>query len=650
MTIIKKILLALTILLILAIGGYFFFRDMMLESLVRTVQDKIHNRYACRLQISEATFTGFARVQLDRVALIPTHHDTLFSCQRITTSFSFTRFLKGQPPVDYVVIAEGRIQISEKDSLHNNYSFLFAPDPDKPKTNRSAGSSLGPGRMLSVFWKRFLAIADFNFTIRDFEIVWKAPSYFERLNLETFSLLDTKMQFRATDSLDNQMIVWVAEGTIDPGKEAIEAAVYNLQNKPNALPFLKKITGIACSLKSVEFQMEVARDDIDYELLARITEPAINHWRISPEDVRLDSLSADLKLVTRDSSIFIHYGSAIMVNRVPIELIAGITVSASKALHLQATIPEISSELFFGSLPDGLFNSLKGIQTKGTIAYKLEVDVNTAQPDSVQFNSDLDAYKFGIKRFGEEDLSKMNRSFYYEARENDRVVKVFPVGPENPLYTPLNMISPLLINCVLTAEDGTFFHHSGFNEEAFRKSIATNIREKRFARGGSTISMQLVKNVHLNRNKTISRKVEEALLVWLIENYRLCSKERMLEVYLNVIEWGPGIYGITDAARYYFDKIPAELTLDESIYLSSIIPNPKAFRYSFDKTGNLRPYLQGYFRLVAGRLKSKEIISQTDLDSLKFTVNLAGPARDRVVIVVDSVAVDTSAVVLPQPF
>jgi hypothetical protein len=359
-------------------------------------------------------------------------------------------------------------------------------------------------------------------------------------------------------------------------------------------------------------------------------------------------LSADLKLITRDSAIFIHEGSTIMLNRVAIELMAGITLSDSKTINLHATIPETSSELFFGSLPDGLFNSLKGIETKGTIAYKLDFDVNTANPDSVQFNSDLDAYKFGIKRFGEEDLSKMNRAFFYEARENDRVVKVFPVGPENPLFTPLNMISPLLINCVLTAEDGTYFHHSGFNEEAFRKSIATNIREKRFARGGSTISMQLVKNVHLNRNKTISRKVEEALLVWLIENYRLCSKERMLEVYLNVIEWGPGIYGITDAARFYFDKIPAELTLEESIYLASIIPNPKAFRYSFDKAGNLRPFLQGYFRLVAGRLAAKEIITQTALDSLKYNVNLTGPARDRVVIVVDTVVVDSNAVVMPK--
>ena len=78
--------------------------------------------------------------------------------------------------------------------------------------------------------------------------------------------------------------------------------------------------------------------------------------------------------------------------------------------------------------------------------------------------------------------------------------------------------------------------------------------------------MQLVKNVFLSRKKTIARKAEEALIVWLIENNNLTSKERMFEVYLNIIELGPGIYGVGEASRFYFNKKPAELTLSESIF------------------------------------------------------------------------------------
>ncbi len=106
----------------------------------------------------------------------------------------------------------------------------------------------------------------------------------------------------------------------------------------------------------------------------------------------------------------------------------------------------------------------------------------------------------------------------------------------------------------MTSEDGSFFYHNGFNPNAFRESIVTNIKEKRFARGGSTISMQLVKNVFLTRNKTLARKIEEALIVWMIENKNLVSKQRMYEVYLNIIEWGPGIYGINQARQILFRK------------------------------------------------------------------------------------------------
>ncbi|MBK6641787.1 MAG: transglycosylase domain-containing protein [Bacteroidetes bacterium] len=126
----------------------------------------------------------------------------------------------------------------------------------------------------------------------------------------------------------------------------------------------------------------------------------------------------------------------------------------------------------------------------------------------------------------------------------------------------------------------------------------------------------------------------------MIESTGMVSKDRMLEVYLNIIEWGPGIFGIGEASQFYFSKHPSQLTLEESIFLSSIIPNPKAFRYSFDKQGMLREYLQYYFKLVAGRLARKEIITQEQLDQLKFGVELKGPAL-QYVVPTDTIPADT---------
>ncbi len=140
----------------------------------------------------------------------------------------------------------------------------------------------------------------------------------------------------------------------------------------------------------------------------------------------------------------------------------------------------------------------------------------------------------------------------------------------------------------MTAEDYNFFTHKGFNEKAFRVSLATNFKTKKFKRGASTISMQFVKNAFLNRNKTLSRKAEEILIVWLIENQRIISKERMYEIYLNFIEWGRNIYGIGEASRYYFAKSPSNLDIGESILLSYVIPSPKATLSRFYPDGSVK--------------------------------------------------------------
>nr|WP_243900227.1 biosynthetic peptidoglycan transglycosylase [Hymenobacter defluvii] len=260
------------------------------------------------------------------------------------------------------------------------------------------------------------------------------------------------------------------------------------------------------------------------------------------------------------------------------------------------------------------------------------------QVDSLQFNSSLKGKNFRITKFGAENLNKLNEEFAYTAY-NDKgdSIKTFLVGPSNPDFTPYNQVSNYLKGAIQTAEDPRFFSHKGFMEKAFVKSAIQNIKERRFARGGSTISMQLVKNVFLTRQKTVARKVEEMLIVWLLENTRIVSKERMFEVYLNVIEWGPKIYGVKDAARFYFAKQPANLNLSESLYLASIIPKPKFYRYSFDSYGNLRGSARYFYRLIAGLMARKGLIPQEDYDNLSLGVALNGPARKYIVTAVDTV-------------
>ena len=138
------------------------------------------------------------------------------------------------------------------------------------------------------------------------------------------------------------------------------------------------------------------------------------------------------------------------------------------------------------------------------------------------------------------------------------------------------------------------------------------MKTKKFSRGASTISMQLIKNVFLTREKTLSRKLEEILLVYLLENNRVASKQRMLEVYFNIIEWGPNVYGIGEAASFYFQKKPADLNLNECLYLASIVPKPSKFMYQFNDEGTLREYPLKYQRFLANIMMKRGLLTIDD--------------------------------------
>ncbi len=142
-------------------------------------------------------------------------------------------------------------------------------------------------------------------------------------------------------------------------------------------------------------------------------------------------------------------------------------------------------------------------------------------------------------------------------------------------WVPLSQISPYAIKAVIIAEDDKFWSHEGFDYEAIQKAIEKDIKKKKFAIGGSTISQQLAKNLYLSPSKNPIRKIKEAIITWRMENN--LSKKRIIELYMNVAEWGDGLFGIEAAARRYFGKPASALTAREAARLASVLPNPRKF-------------------------------------------------------------------------
>jgi len=133
-------------------------------------------------------------------------------------------------------------------------------------------------------------------------------------------------------------------------------------------------------------------------------------------------------------------------------------------------------------------------------------------------------------------------------------------------------IPDLLKKSIRISEDAGFFYHEGVDYHELQESIKDNLEEFKFARGGSTISQQLAKNLYLSTDKSILRKIKEYFITNQLENE--LSKNRIFHIYLNVIEFGPGIFGVEAAAKYYFKKSVSRLNLEEIVRLTAIIPQP----------------------------------------------------------------------------
>jgi len=143
-------------------------------------------------------------------------------------------------------------------------------------------------------------------------------------------------------------------------------------------------------------------------------------------------------------------------------------------------------------------------------------------------------------------------------------------------WIPLGRISPYLVKAVLIAEDDKFWYHEGFDFDAIQKAIEKDLKAGKFRFGGSTVSQQLAKNLYLSPSKNPLRKIEEAIITWRIE--KNLSKRRILELYLNVAEWGDaGTFGIEAAARHYYGKSASDLDPEEAARLAAVLPNPRKY-------------------------------------------------------------------------
>ena len=605
---------------------FFSLRNIILKDILdNRIQAYQNSHEQTVVRIGSAKFGGLDRIVFKNILL--QSKTIAIDLQSCAIKISFWKMFIGQVRPKLLEMSDLKINLFQDDAPGHVLPRLVEGKGANQNMGRAPADLTRVGSLLDLFFNR---IPD-SFKINRLTISSDIDHIRQTFHIPKLAIHG--LTFETAVEIDNSEIKWACSlaGNIDRRKKQLAFRLSPVRwDGQIALPFIDRQWGVRVSFHSVEISLKSGgRHDGALHLsgLLAVNGLTLNHPRISAEDVHLQNIAVNYILRVGADFIELDDRTRVSFNLLSFNPYLKFKTGPARQLTLKLNKTIFKADDFFSSLPVGLFTRLAGIRTSGELAYALNFFIDFTRPESLTLESDLEKRDFRIERFGRVDFRAVSAPFLYTAYEKDQALRSFAVGPENSSFRSLDQISPFLKNAVLISEDGAFFGHKGFLLGPIKESIAANLKEKRFVRGASTISMQLVKNLYLNSQKTIARKLEEMIITWLIEENRLVTKERMYEIYLNIIEWGPLVYGAQEAARFYFDRDVADLTLAEAIFMASIIPRPKHFMYSFDPDQHLRPWLKAYYGDVSFKMLKREMISPQDYDALIPDVRLKGPAR-----------------------
>jgi hypothetical protein len=604
----------------------FMLRDNIVSAILTEKIDRFNTTYRAGLKVERIQVQWLTSLMMIGITVKPDQRDSLLKLDTAYISVNTWRLLAGRLVFQDLILKNITFSMVRRGN-ESNYDFLFMKREQKvDSTPRQVNYAYSADKLTGFLFDMIPQWIQ----IGNLKVSFNTNGHLLSFHLDRFSIEDHTFNapFLITENDITQS--WIVKGMIDRDIRLATLSIHPQEKRKASLPFLSYKWNARMEFDTILFRISEKKiNDSLTNISGAVALSGFNleHKKISAKVVSLDKLAITYFVNIGNDYVEIDSATKVVINHLDFNPYIRYKTRPTRQIAVKLNKSFFPAEDLFSSLPEGLFNNLEGIKVKGELSYYFDFFVDLSIPDSLHFNSELKRHQFSVVSYGDNDLTRINSPFQYTVYEKGEPVRTFIVGPENPDFRSIERISPYLKASILTSEDPSFYQHRGFLMDAFRESIITNIKERKFARGGSTISMQLVKNVFLNRNKTIARKFEEALLVWLIENQGLFTKDRMFEVYLNIIEWGPLIYGANEAARFYFSKDAAKLNLSESIFLASIIPRPKWFKYSFNENGHLRESQAGYYSLLSEKMLDRGLISQKDFDHLIPDVELKGPAR-----------------------
>lgn len=256
------------------------------------------------------------------------------------------------------------------------------------------------------------------------------------------------------------------------------------------------------------------------------------------------------------------------------------TGDGTRSIDGRLRVPLSGCQSVLDAVPHGLLPLVQGVHLSGAFGIDLQVRYDRATPQQTRVALSVQNDCRILDAPPALSAHKFERPFLREVKAPDGSAMTIESGPGTPSWISIDDMSKHLETAILVCEDAGFYSHAGFDFRALENAIKDDLKQGRFARGASTVSMQLAKNLYLGKEKTLGRKLQEAVLTMLLEQQ--LDKRRILELYLNVVELGPGLYGVGDAAQYYFATPARALTLGQALYLATLLPSPTFSHFAPD--------------------------------------------------------------------
>lgn len=438
--------------------------------------------------------------------------------------------------------------------------------------------------------------------------------------------------------------LWTAKGRLDPEQLTasidLEAAKFQLDR---LAPILERTPVVDYDATSVDTKvhLEVNRDGGSFSGEFHLSGLNVGHPLIADKDVHdlhlagnvdgtFDRKADTLELTRGDFLVrdlpFSITGTVSRHRRHNVETVAthpetGEPIARSgpgriQQLALRLVIPPIDCQRVLNAIPTEMAPYMAGYKLRGVFDTDVRLDIDWADLDATVLDGHVGIKHCKVTKEPADSPKRLKEEFEHYVEVEKGQWMSFIVGPTNDDFVPLEDVSQYLIKSIMTTEDSAFYKHKGFITTEFRTALINDLKAGRFKYGASSITMQMVKNVLLYREKTLARKLQELFLTWHVEN--TLSKDRILEIYFNVIEYGPGLYGIGPAARHFFGKQAWALNPKEAAFFSSILPAPKE-RYKQYCAGTLTRWTNSKIERILAIMLKRERLTQKEYEEALAT-------------------------------